>query len=195
MERRCKKILMWLGFLVLLLGVGTVWGAASCVKVKVQFYGNSQEHKNSVVCHNAREAVANVLNSKGKLPADIEVLKIDYDKDNDPNPKKEGVYLPIEDWNYLANMKMTLRELYVEPGVHFSDPMPKDQFRGAFRLERLELCGVEEIGATAITDCQSLAWVTCIDLKTLTKGAIPEIENGSRRSALGQPEPCLHGAG
>ena len=174
MERRCKKILMWLGFLVLLLGVGTVWGAASCVKVKVQFYGNSQEHKNSVVCHNAREAVANVLNSKGKLPADIEVLKIDYDKDNDPNPKKEGVYLPIEDWNYLANMKMTLRELYVEPGVHFSDPMPKDQFRGAFRLERLELCGVEEIGATAITDCQSLAWVTCIDLKTLTKDAITD---------------------
>jgi len=174
MERRCKKILMWLGFLVLLLGVGTVWGAASCVKVKVQFYGNSQEHKNSVVCHNAREAVANVLNSKGKLPADIEVLKIDYDKDNDPNPKKEGVYLPIEDWNYLANMKMTLRELYVEPGVHFSDPMPKDQFRGAFRLERLELCGVEEIGATAITDCQSLAWFTCIDLKTLTKDAVTD---------------------
>ena len=177
MERRCKKILMWLGFLVLLLGVGTAWGVIPnpipkpYVKVKVKFYGENGEYLSSSDFRMAKQAVASVLSQHpGKSAADIEVLTIDTDNNNAPT----GSYLPIEDWYYLANMKMTLRELYVEPGVHFIDPMPKDQFRGAFRLERLELCGVEEIGATAITDCQSLAWVTCIDLKTLTKDAITD---------------------
>ena len=177
MELRCKKILMWLGFLALLLGVGTAWGVIPnpipkpYVKVKVKFYGENGEYLSSSDFRMAKQAVASVLSQHpGKSAADIEVLTIDTDNNNAPT----GSYLPIEDWYYLANMKMTLRELYVEPGVHFIDPMPKDQFRGAFRLERLELCGVEEIGATAITDCQSLAWVTCIDLKTLTKDAITD---------------------
>ena len=169
---------MWLGFLALLLGVGTAWGQTPYpysqpprVKVKVRFYGNSNEYPSTGDCSTARQAVQEVLGShSGKSVKDIEVLTID--NDNIKAPK--GSELPIEDWSYLANMKMTLRELYVEPGVHFDDPMPKDQFRGAFRLERLELCGVKEIGATAITDCQSLAWVSCIDLETLTKDAITD---------------------
>ena len=160
---------MWLGFMALLLGVETAWGGF--VKVKVRFYGDNTEYSSTEDCSTARQAVQKVLNSKnGKSLADIEVLTID----NDNNKAPTGSWLPIEDWSYLANMKMTLRELYVEPGVHFDDPMPKDQFRGAFRLERLELCGVKEIGATAITDCQSLAWVSCIDLETLTKDAITD---------------------
>jgi len=178
MERRCKKILMWLGFLALLLGVGTAWGQTPYpysqpprVKVVVKFYGDNTEYSSARESSTARQAVQEVLGShSGKSVKDIEVLTID--NDNIKAPK--GSELQIEDWYYLANMKMTLRELYVEPGMHFKDPMPKDQFRGAFRLERLELCGVEEIGATAITDCQSLAWVTCIDLKTLTKDAITD---------------------
>jgi len=177
MERRCKKILMWLGFLALLLGVGTVWGETPYpyskpprVKVVVKFYGDNTEYSSTGEWGTAREAVQEVLGSKGKLPADIEVLKID--NDNIKAPK--GSELQIEDWYYLANMKMTLRELYVEPGMHFKDPMPKDQFRGAFRLEVLELCGVESIASTAVTDCQSLAWFTCIDLKTLTKDAVTD---------------------
>ena len=169
---------MWLGFLALLLGVGTAWGQTPYpysqpprVKVKVRFYGNSNEYPSTGDCSTARQAVQEVLGShSGKSVKDIEVLTID--NDNIKAPK--GSELPIEDWSYLANMKATLRELYVEPGVHFKDPMPKDQFRGAFRLEVLELCGVKEIGATAITDCQSLAWVTCIDLVTLTKDAITD---------------------
>ncbi len=177
MERRCKKILMWLGFLALLLGVGTVWGETPYpyskpprVKVVVKFYGDNTEYSSTGEWGTAREAVQEVLGSKGKLPADIEVLKID--NDNIKAPK--GSELQIEDWYYLANMKMTLRELYVEPGMHFKDPMPKDQFRGAIRLEVLELCGVESIASTAVTDCQSLAWFTCIDLKTLTKDAVTD---------------------
>ena len=178
MELRCKKILMWLGFLALLLGVGTAWGQTPYpysqpprVKVVVKFYGDNTEYSSARESSTARQAVQEVLGShSGKSVKDIEVLTID--NDNIKAPK--GSELQIEDWYYLANMKMTLRELYVEPGMHFKDPMPKDQFRGAFRLERLELCGVEEIGATAITDCQSLAWVTCIDLKTLTKDAITD---------------------
>ena len=168
---------MWLGFLALLLGVGTAWGETPYpyskpprVKVVVKFYGDNTEYSSTGEWSTARQAVQEVLGPKGKSPADIEVLKID--NDNIKAPK--GSELQIEEWSYLANMKMTLRELYVEPGVHFSDPMPKDQFRSAFRLERLELCGVKEIGATAITDCQSLAWVSCIDLKTLTKDAITD---------------------
>ena len=147
MERRCKKILMWLGFLALLLGVGTAWGQTPYpysqpprVKVKVRFYGNSNEYPSTGDCSTARQAVQEVLGShSGKSVKDIEVLTID--NDNIKAPK--GSELPIEDWSYLANMKATLRELYVEPGVHFKDPMPKDQFRGAFRLEVLELCGVK----------------------------------------------------
>ena len=179
MERRCKKILMWLGFLALLLGVGTAWGKIPSpiptpyVTVKVKFYGVNQEFNSTGDFHMAKRAVESVLGQhQGKSVADIEVLTIDNVGTSGKAPK--GSWLPIEDWSYLANMKATLRELYVKPGVHFIDPMPKDQFRGAFRLERLELCGVEEIGATAITDCQSLAWVTCIDLVTLTKDAITD---------------------
>ena len=164
---------MWLGFLALLLGVGTVWGVipnpippTPYVQVSVKFYDDPNTYTSTATYNRARDAAANVLTQKKKNIGDIEVLTI--------GDKAHTVYLPIDDWYYLANMKATLRELYVEPGVHFKDPMPKDQFRGAFRLERLELCGVEEIGATAITDCQSLAWVTCIDLVTLTKDAITD---------------------
>ena len=164
---------MWLGFLALLLGVGTAWGVipnpippTPYVQVSVKFYDDPNTYTSTATYNRARDAAANVLTQKKKNIGDIEVLTI--------GDKAHTVYLPIDDWYYLATMKATLRELYVEPGVHFIDQMPKDQFRGAFRLERLELCGVESIASTAITDCQSLAWVTCIDLVTLTKDAITD---------------------
>ena len=64
---------MWLGFLALLLGVGTAWGVipnpippTPYVQVSVKFYDDPNTYTSTATYNRARDAAANVLTQKKK---------------------------------------------------------------------------------------------------------------------------------